>query len=137
MNASKWLVMACALVAMTASAGTRGGEEVYVDNVSRVAYGSMTGAYNSADPYQLIYCKMRYSFLNYGSFTVSCAARNASGTWGACTTPLMGDTGETRMREMLATIDEHSIIEFGWDSSGYCTYIDVRRSSHPSPKRTQ
>jgi hypothetical protein len=134
MNASKWLVVVCALFAMTASAGTRGGEEVYVDTTYRWAYGSITGAYNSADTNQIIYCKMRLSFSTYSSFTVQCAARNASGTWVSCTKSAMGDYAEAHMRSLIASIDENSIIEFGWDTAGQCTYLDVRRSSHPSKK---
>jgi hypothetical protein len=133
MNASKWLMVVCALFAMTASAGTRGGEEVFVNTTNRWAYGSMTGAYNSADTNQIIYCKMRYSFTGSG-FMVQCAARNASGTWASCTNSVMSDYVETRVQSMIASINENSIIEFGWDTMGQCTYIDVRHSSHPAKK---
>jgi len=121
------LLMAVALFVNTAIAGVKFSGNVYIDAVSRYAYGSLGTARNSADGYSWVTCGVQSG--TTGSMYASCYAVNASGVSASC------GTTNANLVAVVATLEGDSSISFQWDSSGLCTYISVGQSSAAEPKK--
>jgi hypothetical protein len=135
MTMSKWLFLLFTLCATSAIAGQRINQEVYVYKYPDWAFagGSMAGAYNSADPYQRIFC--RFWLMNHGqsgeAYQVSCEATDAVGTSGYCRLYW----AEAGVVNLLRSITDTSLVEFSWNpSTGLCEDISVIQNSMQIPR---
>jgi hypothetical protein len=115
-------VMALGLVG-TASvmAGNRFAPVVFIDDGSRFASGSLSGAHNTADRVQLIGCTV-------GSFITHCVARNSAGTTRSCF------TSDAALVANARAINSESILSFSWNENGQCTGVNVDNTSRSPPK---
>lgn len=115
------LALVLAGTTLTASAGLRVTSPVWIDHQERIVMGAFGDTRATADNVQYISCVT-------GAFGIgSCAAVDATGRMGACS---------TNKPDQLATIrslTQHSFIVFSWDKGGTCTSIQVQNSSYSNP----
>ena len=121
------LPAALALAALAGSvfAGARYSYPVSVDTTSRVAWGSMGTARNSADAVQYIGCSVT-TYSSGGSYGI-CEGRNAANSARACTTT------NADMLAAIRMVSEASFIFFTWDASNNCTMVSVVNWSYVEP----
>jgi len=108
-------------------AGKRETSTVTVDNVNRIAFGSLGDARNSSDNYQLIGCILTSG----SSVRLNCYATNSSNVSASCTLT----TVPTAMLNAATSISPNSKIIFTWDSFGACKSLTVYSMSIYSPMR--
>jgi hypothetical protein len=106
--------------AVAAYAGTRSQLFVQVDTTSRYAYGAMTDARGSSDPYQQISC---YTNSSVGS----CYFVNSVGTGGSCY------TYNQTLIQQIREIGDESYVYAQWNADGTCSYILVQNMSWVKP----
>lgn len=115
------LALVLASTTLTASAGLRVTSPVWVDPQERIVMGAFGDTRATADNVQYISCMT-------GAFSLgSCAAVDAKGRTGACS---------TFNPDQIATIrslTQHSFIIFSWDERGICTSIQVQNASWSTP----
>lgn len=108
-----------------AGAGSKFTSEVYINQTSKYAQGSLGSARNSADTNQYIGCSTSNDY-------VYCSARNAAGLWVHC------DTYSSGMAATAKSIDSSSHITFYWtggsSTSGACSSLNVAHNSGYAPK---
>lgn len=122
------LVAAALALATAAVAGTRYGSVVIVDTTLRYAYGAMGSARSSLDANQYLGCQV-YVPTGATAARVTCFARNAAGTPGSCTSTNPAAVAAAQ------SINPDSYVWFQWDTSGNCTYLNVRACSYDAPKQ--
>jgi hypothetical protein len=121
--AGGWIVAAVLGVVATSQAGQKLTQTVTVNTASRVAYGSLGSARASADTVQFIGC----SALHTGA--TICTAKNSAGTSATCSTT------DPAFRSAANSLNGDSRLEFGWNTSGACTYLQVENYSSWAPKQ--
>jgi hypothetical protein len=129
-RASTLICLAIGLVAIyasTALAGYKQTQQVYVNQSTRVAYGSVGDARASSDSKQYIDCYVVY---NNATPFAACEAHNSAGTGGIC----HFQTSQTITAiQMIATQTTASSYYFTWDANGICTYLNIANGSYSTP----
>jgi hypothetical protein len=115
-----------AAAAPAAWAGEKGVHNVNVNTTSRYAEGSLGTTRNSSDTVQLLGCWVNTS--STGTLSGYCAARNASGVTGNCT------TSAPELIAQMRALSGDTYIRFFWDTSGYCTSLFSSNFSTFEPK---
>ncbi|MFY0527049.1 hypothetical protein ACN28I_29215 [Archangium gephyra] len=115
-----------AAAAPAAWAGTQEVANVVVLTSMRLAEGSLGSARNSPDSQQMLGCRIVVN--SYGAPTGYCAARNASGVSGNCTTT------DPEHIAQIRSISDDSFIAFSWNTSGTCTSFHISNFSTFAPK---
>jgi hypothetical protein len=102
--------------AVVAYAGSRSHVFVQVDTVNRYAFGAMTDARGSSDPYQQINC---YT----GTGIAGCLFVNAAGVAGSCY------TFNPALIEQIRSISGESYVNISWNPDNTCSYITIQNMS--------
>jgi hypothetical protein len=128
------VLCAGAVVAMTAYAGYKRVEPVYVysSGGTGYAYGNLSDTRNSADATQYISCYVALYLTQTGSMgsaSYGCQAENASGVSLSCY-----GTDPTVAQYISSGLKGDSYIYFSNNQNGYCTYIEIDQSSTIAPK---
>jgi len=116
--------VAMVLLCTAALGGTRSTAEVYINQTSKYAQGSLGSARNSADSNQYIGCSVTNDY-------VYCSARNAAGTWVHC------DVYSSSMALTARGIGSSGYIQFSWlgsSTSGDCNSLTLSHNSMYEPK---
>jgi hypothetical protein len=113
-----------------ARAGSKSSGQVYINSTSRYAYGSTGGARNSLDANQNIGCTVFGRKNTDGTTTLSalCWATNSVGVYRTCS------TSDSKLITAASSVGTDSTIQFNWDTSSYCTYIEAHHGSDNPPK---
>jgi len=112
------------LLGSAAFAGMRSTAEVYINQTSKYAQGSLGSARNSADSNQYIGCSVTNDY-------IYCSARNAAGTWVHC------DAYSASMALSARGIGSSGYLSFSWlgsSTSGTCNTLTVSHNSAYAPK---
>jgi hypothetical protein len=115
------------LIAVQAFAGKKTAQEVFVNPISRYAYGALGSARNSADSTQYIGCYVDYSA---SEFFGGCEAKSASGAFASCYFPAA--TFEI-YEKILSTQGANPYFWFNWNPDGSCASFEVDSFSHYRP----
>lgn len=116
--------VAVVLLGTAALAGSKSTSEVYINQTSKYAQGSLGSARNSADTNQYIGCSVTNDY-------IYCAARNAAGTWVHC------DAYSASMALTVRGIGSSGYVSFYWlgsSTSGTCNSLTVSHFSSYAPK---
>jgi hypothetical protein len=116
--------LALAALATSAFAGLKLSYPVSVDSTSRVAWGSMGSARNSADAVQYIGCSVNTS--TTGTYGI-CEARSPANSARSCSTT------NADMLAAIRMVNEASFIFFTWDANSNCTQVSVVNWSFVEP----
>lgn len=126
MKRSVLVLLSLLLSLSTASlAGQKLNEPVFVYAPSQIFYGSIGDTRNSPDHVQFLGCR-QYSYETYS--TVSCAARDASGTYVTCY-----NSSSAPMKQSVTSIGPSSYVLVMYNTSGVCTTLYVANGSMHSP----
>jgi hypothetical protein len=106
----------------SAYAGATDPEHVYV--LSYYASGTVGSVRNSADTTQQIGCQ---TMTQYGSVSVQCTARDASGNWNICF------SSDPVYFPLVQSIGPSSYIHWHVDGQANCTELTVDNSSLYAP----
>jgi hypothetical protein len=116
------------LAAVTASAGYKGVENVYISTWT--ASGAAGTARASSDPYQFIGCYITQSGGTGEAMYGGCDASDSNGKTANCFFPQAAITG---FEKVAAAAGPNSNYYFAWDSTGACTYLSVSSGSQWAP----
>jgi len=106
-----------------ASAGYRSDYQVYVS--TSIAIGAIGSVRASADSTQYIGC-INEGYTS-GTQYILCYARSSAGTYGSCT------SSDPRLISAVTSITDNAFLEFSWDASGSCTFLEVAATSYYPP----
>src|SRR5262249_5077931 len=111
--------------AQPARAGEKVATAAFVDTASKIAGGSLGTARNSSDGLQVVSCGLSQSGNNVFA---SCFVRDAAGHQASC------NSISPSITQTIAAVSGDSYVEFLWDASGACTFVEVINSSKSEPK---
>ncbi len=121
------LILTGLLTAGVASAGGKYDYPVIVNSSGMVAYGALGSARNSSDSNQYIGCyNEAYSS---GSQYIICFARDSAANYASCTST------DPHFMAVAQSVSGDSFVEFSWNSSGTCTFVEVINTSYVPPKQ--
>jgi hypothetical protein len=124
-------IAACVAGALLTSGSALAGERfhfpVIVDITGAHAVGSIGSARNSADPLQMLGCRV---LVEEGFALGVCFARDSAGVSVQCVT--VNSDMVAAIRAVAGGGD--SIVSFHWDKSGLCTLVNVSNDSGAEPK---
>lgn len=120
------VVFGVVLMAGVSSAGFTYDDPVYINTSTMYAQGSMGSARAASNTVESIGCVVE-AYPGY-SVTVTCYARNSAGTSVSCT------SFDPALANVATAIADSSEVTFTWNSSGYCTLLEVNTFSHYRPK---
>ncbi len=120
-------VIAAALVAFPADAGTRETHLVDLSLESMNAMGDLGAVRNSFDQTQFIGCSI--TAVKGQPISGMCAARDHRGQTASC------QTSDPALIQAISYLHGDSFIQFSWNEAWECTAITVYQSSMFQPKR--
>ena len=120
--------LACILLVGMGSvaAGTRYSYQVFINDASRYANGSMADARGSGDAVQQIGCWSN-GIAGSAAYNGSCIATNAAGLTRSCS------TNDVNVIAAIRSITNESRIYFIWNIDGTCNYVFVENNSWNKP----
>ena len=118
------LALGLLLAAGVAQAGYRYNYNVVVSDT--YVSGPIGGARNSADTLQSIGC---YSTASATHRYAVCSAQDATGRGKSCS------TFDANLIQVAQSLTSDSVVAFGWDATGTCTYITAMTYSQYQPKQ--
>ena len=121
------LVLTGLFTAGVASAGYKSDYQVYVSTSSMIALGALGSARNASDTNEYIGCANEAYSSGYQY--VVCFAANSAGTYGSCTST------DPHFMAVAQSVSGDSFLEFSWNSSGTCTFIESEAVSYYPPKQ--
>jgi hypothetical protein len=138
MGASRWtglvigaVLASTALAPTGAVAGEKDTNNVIVDKTNRTAQGDLGDARSSSNSHAFIGCyadvdKSGSTYVTSGG----CDAQDANSVYVTCLFP---SAAGTAFAQMVAAIGNQSFIDFVYDSSGTCIYLEVDNYSFNRP----
>jgi hypothetical protein len=103
-----------------------GAYPIVISSSGRYAWGRMSSVRLTTSTVEYIGCGAAVS--PSGSASVMCWAKSAGGTYVSCS------SSSAPMAQMVAAMSNDAEIQFNWDATGQCTWINVKASSDIPPK---
>jgi hypothetical protein len=118
------LSLLVSVIAVSARAGVKFNTTATIDAANHSAYGGVAATRNSSDTIQQIGCSVTVA----STFSATCFARDAANNFATCV------TYDQNMISAAMSAQGDSFINFRWDDSGNCNFLNIYNDSMEMPK---